>query len=202
MQILNSIDVWVIAGVVLAFLMIVGLMAWRRISEEELTTPPVKLPDQSVEERFAEFEGRSSPRYEDLVPGEFTKGSFSTQLQTDMFNIRIESVKGQTRYVVNGVAYNRLEEIPRGEIRRLAKRLYDKTYQGPYAERGDTEELRQVVIGNQATIESKSPSANVSVQRQGRQTRYIVNGRTYYKLNEIIDPEMRRIAKELMSKMV
>lgn len=202
MQILNSIDVWVIAGLVLAIFLIIGLVVWRRISEEELTSPPVKLPDQTVEERFAEFERRSSPRYEDLVPGEFTKGSFSTQLQTDMFNIRIESVKGQTRYVVNGVAYNRLEEIPKGEIRRLAKRLYEKTYQDSYAERGDTEELRQVLIGNQATIESKSPEANVSVQRQGRQTRYIVNGRTYYKLNEIIDPEMRRKAKDLMSKMV
>jgi len=202
MQILNSIDVWVIAGLALAILLVIGLIVWRRISEEELTTPPIKPPDQRVEDRFAEFERRSSPSYEDLVPGEFTRGSFSTQLQTDMFNIRIESVKGQTRYVVNGVAYNRLEEIPRGEIRRLAKKLYDKTYQGPYAERGDTEELRQVVIGNQATIESKSPTANVSVQRQGKQTRYIVNGLTYYNLNDIIDPEMRRKAKELMSKMV
>lgn len=193
--------VWFILGGFALLLLLAGLLIWRVRSEEEITSPPPPPPAVSAEERFAEFQA-GVPRYSDLIPGEITKGSFSTQLQTDSYNIRIEDVKGQVRYVVNGVSYNSLREIPSSEHRAMAKKLFQKTFQIARSRGRATEVIRQVLIGNQATIEFKSESGNVSVQRQGGETRYIVNGQTYYSLKEIPDLDMQRMARELISKMV
>ena len=189
----------VIAIIVLA-LLVAAVFFIRRATSVELNRqpPPVRMPDSG--EQFPEPPEVTAPRYEDLLPGEYTRGGFSSQLQTNKYNLRIEEVDGRRRYVVNGVSYNSLEEIPSSEMRKIAGRLIDKTIRGRLYR--PNEILRQVIIGNQATIEAKSEGFNVSVQRQGRRTRYIVNGLTYYHLNEVPDPEMRRIAKDLMGRMI
>lgn len=188
---------WMILGIVALIVVVTVLLVWRIRSEHNLTEAPPPKVVREIAEGPA-----SHPRFEDLVPEEFTKGSFSSQLQTDSYNLRIESVRDMIRYVVNGISYNTIEDIPNNDMRRVAQKLYEKTFKTSDWRRADTELLRQVQIGNQATIESKSPSANISVQKQDRSTRYIVNGLTYYALNEIPDPELRDRAKDLLGKMM
>jgi hypothetical protein len=199
---MDQTTILLIAGGVVGLLVLLGLLIWWTRSEESLTSPVAPAPKPKPETRFTEEGGIPAPRFEDLLPGELTKGSFSAQLQTDKFNLRIEQVKGQTRYVVNGVSYNSLEEIPGGEIRRIAQKLYAKVFQGRGEHLQENEVVRQVVMGNQRTIEAKSKEAVISVQRRGRRTRFIVNGMTFYKLNEIPDPDLRRRARDLISKMI
>jgi len=198
-----STDLIVIAAVVLVFVSIITAL-WRIRSTDTLTYKPPPPPNS--QERFKKLTKIDAPRYEDLVPGEFTKGSYSSQLQTNTDNLRIEDLGGKTRFVVNGVAYNYLGDIPEAELRKMAKKMLQKSFQpGLMVGRGgirDSEILRQVIAGNQQTIEARGGESSASIQRQGKNTRYIVNGLTYYKFNEIPDPDMRRKIKQLMKMMV
>jgi hypothetical protein len=180
---------------------LVVVFVLRGRSERKLNMPPPVVSSSPYKDT-PDPTNRQAPSYSDLIPTDLTQGSFSSQLQTDTYNLRIESAKGQTRYVVNGVAYNSLDEIPDADMRSVAQKLYDKTFQSGPVEQGNQEVLRQVMIGNQTTIESKSGDTNLSIQKQGQQTRFIVNGMTYYHLNDIPDPDMRHKAKELLSQML
>ncbi len=87
-------------------------------------------------------------------------------------------------------------------MRTMAEKLLDKTVRGEDIWKKDRETLRQVLIGNQKTIEVRNPSHTISVQKEANQTRYVVDGLTYYNLKEIPDPELSRRAKELEGKML
>jgi len=127
---------------------------------------------------------------------------FSSQLQTETYNLRIDEVEGKTRFVVNGVTYNNLEEIPDAAMRRLTKRLLDKTYQVKSGNsRRVNEVLRQVISGDQSTIEARTENYTIAIQRQGGVSRYIVNGITYHNLADIPDLDVQRKARELNEKM-
>ncbi|MEJ2263683.1 MAG: hypothetical protein P8X95_09575 [Anaerolineales bacterium] len=142
----------------------------------------------------------TAPKLEEIIPDR--KESFSSQLQTTSYNIRIEVLKDQIQFVVNGVTYNRLEDIPDAEMRKMAEKLLKKTVQGENVWQKENETMRQVMIGNQSAIEIRNPSHTLSVQHEGGQTRYIVDGLTYYNIKDIPDPEMSRKAKRLERKMV
>lgn len=198
-----SSDLIVIGAVVLVFASVVTAL-WRIRSTDTLTYEPPPPPNS--QERFDKLTNTNPPRFQDLAPGEFTKGTYSSQLQTNTDNLRIEDIGGKTRFVVNGVAYNLLGDIPDAGLRTTAKKMIQKSFQpGLMIGRGgirDSEILRQVVAGNQKTIEARGGESSASIQRQGNHTRYIVNGLTYYKFNEIPDPEMRSKVKQLMKMML
>ncbi len=198
-----SSDLIIIGAGVLVFASILTAL-WRIRSTDTLTYEPPPPPDS--QERFKKMTDINPPRFQDLAPGEFTKGTYSSQLQTDTDNLRIEDIGGKTRFVANGVAYNLLGDIPDMGLRKTAKKMLQKSFQpGLMVGRGgicDSEILRQVISGNQQTIEAKGGELSASIQSQGKHTRYIVNGLTYYKFNEIPDPEMRNKVKQLMKMML
>jgi hypothetical protein len=177
-------------------LLILALLFWRLRSEQSFNLRPPAPPSSS---RTGEI---SSPRYKDLVPGEIIKGSFSSQLQTPSYNLRIESLDNQMRFVVNGVTYYSMDSIPDPEMRRTAQKLMDKSFRKYPRRQMQKGTIRQVMMGNQTTIEDKNPDYTLSVQIEGKNRRYLVNGLTYYKLNDIPDPNLRRKAKQLIKMMV
>jgi hypothetical protein len=177
-------------------LLILVLLFWRLRSEQSFNLRPPAPPSSSQPGET------SSPRYNDLVPGEISRGGFSSQLQTPSYNLRIESLDNQMRFVVNGVTYYSMDSIPEPEMRRTAQKLMDKSFRKYPRRQMQKGTIRQVMMGNQTTIEDRNPDYNISVQIDGKQKRYLVNGLTYYSLNEIPDPYMRRRAKQLMKMMV
>ena len=152
---------------------------------------------------FAAAARPQMPSYQELLPDMLgADAGHSVQYQTSTHNLRIESAQNRTRFVVDGVSYPSLEAIPGDDLRKLAGKLLDQVFvPGPVGPAGN-EMLRQVDIGNQTTIEAKSGGYTVSIQREGRQARYIVNGLTYYSPKEIPDPEMRRIAQGLEQRLI
>lgn len=184
------------------FLIVIGAAIFWRIRSEYTITKPPRAPSPADRDRpMPEPAEISSPTYEDMVNPRIADEGYSSQLQTAGYNIRIEQVGNQTRFVVNGVSYSNLQEIPEDELRQMTQKLMDKTFTlDRLGEQG--EKLRQVIIGNQTTLEARSPEYTISIQREGNQTRYIVNGLTYESINEIPDLSMSRRAKELEKKML
>lgn len=196
---LSSPIVLAILGV-LALIVIAILVIWRIRSVRTITGTPLPPMPRMAQDLCQNEPQMTAPRLEEIIPD--SKESFSSQLQTTSYNIRIEVLKDQIQFVVNGVTYNRLEDIPDAEMRKMAEKLLKKTVQGENVWQKENETMRQVMIGNQSAIEIRNPSHTISVQHEGRQTRYIVDGLTYYNLKEIPDPEMSRKARQLEKKMV
>lgn len=198
---LTSATVLWILGIL--FLIVVGvLILWRVRSDQTITKAPRASTPPLAEDLFRGGPEMAAPSLEEIVPERVDKGGFSSQLQTASYNIRIESVGDQSRFVVNGITYNNLEDIPDQEMRNMAEKLLNKTVRGEDVWQKDSETMRQVLIGNQKTIEVRNPSHTISVQKEANQTRYIVDGLTYYDLKEVPDPELSRRAKELEQKML
>lgn len=201
---LEQIPLWMWAGGGLLVLILVVVVLWRLRGERDLTRRPA-APIQTrpdVDDIFAASRPAPPPRAEDLMPDMTRQMGFSAQLQTPSYNIRIEQVGRGHHFVVNGVTYERLEDILDGEMRSRAQELYSKAFQGGPMGNSLNETLRQVMMGNQTTIESKSQDHMISIQGEGKQVRFIVDGLTYYNLKEIPDPEAQRIAKQLLNKRV
>lgn len=192
-------DVLVFLGI-LAFVVIATLLIWRIRPIRNVTRTPLPPMPQSAGDPFANKPQMDRPSRDEIVRD--SKRGFSSQLQTSTYNIRIEALKDHTRFVVNGVNYNTLEEIPDGEMRKMAEKLLNKTVRGQNVRQKENETMRQVMMGNQSAIEVRNPSHTISVQHEGRKTRYIVDGLTYYNLKDIPDPELIRTARSLERKMV
>ena len=184
----------------LALVVIAILVIWRIRSVRTITETPLPPMQRMAQDSFPNEPPMTAPKLAEIIPDR--KESFSSQLQTTSYNIRIEVLKDQIQFVVNGVTYNRLEDIPDAEMRKMAEKLLKKTVQGENVWQKENETMRQVMIGNQSAIEIRSPSHTISVQHEGGQTRYIVDGLTYYNFKDIPDPEMSRKAKGLEKKMV
>jgi hypothetical protein len=184
----------------LALVVIAILVIWRIRSVRTITETPLPPMQRMAQDSSANEPPMTAPKLEEIIPDR--KESFSSQLQTTSYNIRIEVLKDQIQFVVNGVTYNRLEDIPDAEMRKMAEKLLKKTVQGENVWQKENETMRQVMIGNQSAIEIRNPSHTLSVQHEGGQTRYIVDGLTYYNIKDIPDPEMSRKAKRLERKMV
>ena len=198
---LNSPTVlWILGSLLL--ILVVGLIVWRVRSEQTLTEAPKAPAPQLAEDLFHGGSEMTAPSLEEIVPERVDEGGFASQLQTASYNIRIETINDQSRFVVNGITYNRLEDIPDQEMRKMTEKLLNKTVRGENVWQRDSETMRQVLIGNQKTIEVRNPSHTISVQKEANQTRYIVDGLTYYDLKEVPDPELSRRAKELEQKML
>lgn len=191
---------WILG--ILFLILVVVLIVWRVRSDQTITKAPRAPMPQHAEDLFRGEPQMAAPSLEEIVPERVDKGGFSSQLQTASYNIRIESVNDQRRFVVNGITYNNLEDIPDQQMRNMAEKLLNKTVRGENVWQRDSETMRQVLIGNQKTIEVRNPSHTISVQKEANQTRYIVDGLTYYDLKEIPDPELIRRAKELEQKML
>lgn len=196
----------VIAAGGLLLVILIALLIWRsRAVRSAHTQEPIPQTGGTFSSRPARVEGsepRLGPTFEELNPGPPDENSASSTLQTAAYNLRIEKIQDQLRYTVNGVTYRTLEEIPNPEMREMARKLQDKTMRGEGLGWDQREALRQVWIGDQKTIEARSPDHTISVQNTGRTTRYIINGMTYNDLNEIADPDLRAKVKELLDKMV
>ena len=184
----------------LALVVIAILVIWRIRSVRTITETPLPPMQRMAQDSSPNGPPMTAPKLEEIIPDR--KESFSSQLQTTSYNIRIEVLKDQIQFVVNGVTYNRLEDIPDAEMRKMAEKLLKKTVQGENVWQKENETMRQVMIGNQSAIEIRNPSHTLSVQHEGGQTRYIVDGLTYYNIKDIPDPEMSRKAKRLERKMV
>ena len=184
----------------LALVVIAILVIWRIRSVRTITETPLPPMQRMAQDSSPNESPMTAPKLEEIIPDR--KESFSSQLQTTSYNIRIEVLKDQIQFVVNGVTYNRLEDIPDAEMRKMAEKLLKKTVQGENVWQKENETMRQVMIGNQSAIEIRNPSHTLSVQHEGGQTRYIVDGLTYYNIKDIPDPEMSRKAKRLERKMV
>lgn len=198
---LNSPTVlWILGSLLL--ILVVALIVWRVRSEQTITEAPKAPTPQLAEDLFRGGPRRAAPSLEEIVPERVDEGGFASQLQTASYNIRIETINDQSRFVVNGITYNRLEDIPDQEMRKMTEKLLNKTVRGENVWQRDSETMRQVLIGNQKTIEVRNPSHTISVQKEANQTRYIVDGLTYYDLKEVPDPELSRRAKELEQKML
>lgn len=198
---LNSPTVlWILGSLLL--ILVVALIVWRVRSEQTITEAPKAPAPQLAEDLFHGRTEMTAPSLEEIVPERVDEGGFASQLQTASYNIRIETINDQSRFVVNGITYNRLEDIPDQEMRKMTEKLLNKTVRGENVWQRDSETMRQVLIGNQKTIEVRNPSHTISVQKEANQTRYIVDGLTYYDLKEVPDPELSRRAKELEQKML
>ena len=192
---------WAVGLIVL--ILIVAVFVWRLRGEREIVQPPPPTAGpKQPEDVFPTAELNERPGFRDVAFDMTREGGFSAQLQTAGSNLRIEGLGHRSHFVINGATYPDLESIPDAELRALAQRLYDKAFAaGPLG--GDPgEELRQVLVGSQSTIEARSPNHTISIQNVGKSTRYIINGLTYQKLNDIVDPELRRMTQELEKRMV
>lgn len=193
--------VLIILGGVVVLVVIGAVIFWRARSEYTITKPPQSPSSASRPRPLPEPMEINFPDYEDRINPHIADEGYSSQLQTAGYNIRIEQVGNQTRFVVNGVNYLNLENIPEGKLRQMAQKLMDKTFTlDRLGESGET--LRQVKIGNQTTLEARSPEYTISIQREGKQTRYIVNGLTYEAIKDIPDLSMSRRADELQKMML
>jgi hypothetical protein len=194
MDFINSLQpsdfLYVGLGALLLLVIVIALFRWYRRSEDiggargdaGLSAP-----------------GSPPPSLDELLPNVSSlKQGRSAQLQTASYNLRVEQNDNQTRFIVNGIAYDSLDAIPEAEIRNKARDLMNKVATMSDVPGGEASTLRQLQIGNQQVVESKSQTHNLSVQRQGAQTRFVVNGTTYYNLNDIPDIDLRRKAKELL----
>jgi hypothetical protein len=212
MDFINSLQpsdfLYVGLGALLLLVIVIALFRWYRRSEDiggargdaGLSAPG--SPPPSLGERPTSAPGRplfSPPTLDELLPNVSSlKQGRSAQLQTASYNLRVEQNDNQTRFIVNGIAYDSLDAIPEAEIRNKARDLMNKVATMSDVPGGEASTLRQLQIGNQQVVESKSQTHNLSVQRQGAQTRFVVNGTTYYNLNDIPDIDLRRKAKELL----
>jgi hypothetical protein len=186
----------------LFLVVVILLLIWRTRSIKTIKRTSTALGSQMPQDMANQQSPMNAPKLEDIIPERVGQKGFSSQLQTSTYNIRIETINDRTRYVVNGVTYNHLDNIPDPEMRRMADKLYQKTVRGQDIWGSQSETLRQVLIGNQKTIEARTPSHTLSIQKDKQQTRYLVDGLTYYNMKEIPDPEMIRKAKELEHKML
>ncbi|HEX6304860.1 MAG TPA: hypothetical protein VFZ76_11765 [Anaerolineales bacterium] len=191
---------WILG--ILFLILVVALIVWRVRSDQTITKAPKAPAPQLADDLFHGRTEMTAPSLEEIVPERVDEGGFASQLQTASYNIRIETINDQSRFVVNGITYNRLEDIPDQEMRKMTEKLLNKTVRGENVWQRDSETMRQVLIGNQKTIEVRNPSHTISVQKEANQTRYIVDGLTYYDLKEVPDPELSRRAKELEQKML
>jgi hypothetical protein len=192
----------VIAIAALLLLVFAVVLIWRVRSDRTITKPPAAPPEQQTRQPFQDRPQMDMPSVSDIIPERVDEEGFSSQLQTASYNIRIEAIEDRNRFVVNGITYNSLEEIPDRELRNITEKLLAKTVLGEDLWQREPETLRQVLIGNQKTIEARNPSHTISVQKEANQTRYVVDGLTYYNLKDIPDPEMGRKARELEQKML
>ena len=163
---LEQIPAWMWAGGALLALVVIVIVIWRLRGERDLTegavAPPPPRPD--VDDIFAANRPAPPPRAEDLMPDMTRQTGFSAQLQTASYNIRIEQIGRGYHFVVNGVTYNRLADIPEAMLRKRAQELFAKAFQGGPVGNTMEETLRQVQIGNQTTIEAKSQDHTISIQ--------------------------------------
>jgi hypothetical protein len=187
------------AGAVLLFLLLL-LLVWRWLSVRSITRQDPTIP--STGEGMAVQRGTAPPQYDELtLEGLTTQRGFTSLLQTANHNVRIEQVNDRILYTVDGVSYQQLDEIPTtGGLQKLTRRLQEKTISTGYG--SPDEELRQVQIGSQTTLEARSPEYTISIQSEGGSPRFIVNGLTYYKLGDIPEPEMQQRARALLEKML
>lgn len=192
----------VIAIAALLLLVFAVVLIWRFRSDRTITKPPAAPAEPLRREPFEDRAQLHVPSTQDIIPERVDEEGFSSQLQTASYNIRIEAIGDRSRFVVNGITYNTLEEIPDRELRKMAEKLLAKTVRGEDIWHKEAETLRQVFIGNQKTIEARNPSHTISIQKDGAQTRYVVDGLTYYSLKDIPDPEMIQKARELEQKML
>jgi hypothetical protein len=183
----------------LALIVIAILVIWRIRSVRTITGTPLPPMPQRAEDLSQSAPQMTAPSLEEILPD--SKKGFSSQLQTTSYNIRIEVLKDQAQFVVNGVTYNKLEDIPDAEMRKMAEKLLKKTVQGENVWQKQNETMRQVMTGNQSAIEIRNPSHTISVQHEGGQTRYVIDGLTYYHLKDIPDPDMSRKARKLEKQM-
>lgn len=186
----------------LFLVVVVILLIWRTRSVRTIKRTPLTSGTPMPQDMANQQSPMNAPKLEEIIPERVGQKGFSSQLQTSTYNIRIETINDRTRYVVNGVTYNHLDNIPDSEMRKMADKLYQKTVRGQDIWGSQSETLRQVLIGNQKTIEARTPSHTLSVQKDKQQTRYLVDGLTYYNMKDIPDPEMIRKAKELEHKML
>jgi len=197
---LSSPIVMAIAGLLLLVFAIV--LVWRLRSDRTITKPPAAPAAQPAADPFESRPQMEMPRVNDIIPERVDEEGFSSQLQTASYNIRIEMINDRSRFVVNGITYSSLEEIPDRELRKMTEKLLAKTVRGEDLWQREPETLRQVLIGNQKTIEARNPSHTISVQKDSTQTRYVVDGLTYYNLKDIPDPDMVQKARELEQKLL
>ena len=193
----------IILGVLLIVLAAIAIF-WSRRAVRPANPPPPPMqatdPKKMREGRFPEPPQRSNPRFQDLIHDSIHKTGLSVQKQTPDYTLRIEEENNRTRFVVNGTTYAQIDDIPNAKLRDQILDLYHKSRQLNYIGQLDTvETLRQVEIGNQTSLEAKSQEYNISVQKEGKETRYIVNGQTFYSLNDIHDVDIRNRLVELMS---
>ncbi|HSO26569.1 MAG TPA: hypothetical protein VLS48_00760 [Anaerolineales bacterium] len=201
MDLIQSPLVWVL-GIFMILLLLV-IIVWRVRGEQEVVQPPPPTAKPtSADDVFPVQQLADRPGFEDIALDMTREGGFSTQLQTARSNLRIEGVRDRQRFVINGATYPDLASIPDPELKALAQRLYDKAFSPGPLSGAPGEELRQVWVGSQSTIESRSPNHTISVQSDGKATRYIINGLTHQKLNDITDPNLRRMTQELQKRMV
>lgn len=192
----------VIAIAALLLIVFAVVLIWRVRSDRTITKPPAAPAPPPIADPFENRPQIDMPSVSDIIPERVDEEGFSSQLQTASYNIRIETIEDRSRFVVNGITFNSLEEIPDRELRKMAEKLLAKTVRGEDVWQREPETLRQVLIGNQKTIEARNPSHTISVQNDGTQTRYVVDGLTYYNVKDIPDPEMGRKARELEQKLL
>ena len=188
-------------GLVLLVVVIL-LIAWRIGSVKSIVRPPAPPPSANRVNPMQARPELNPPSFSEMMPSKTQTGGFSAQLQTTAHNIRVETAGDNRRYVVDGISYEDLDAILDPQMRDYAKKLLDKIVQPRDLYRTDQESVRQVVSGNQRTIEARSPNYTLSVQTEGGRTRYVVNGMTYYHLKDIPDPDMIRRAQDLQNKMI
>lgn len=178
-------------GLVLLILIAV-LVAW----------PPAPPPSANRVNPMPDRPELHPPSFSEMMPAKSQTSGFSAQLQTSAHNVRIETAGDNRRYVIDGISYDSLEAIADAQMRDYAQKLLDKIVQPRDLYWTDHESVRQVVSGNQRTIEARSPSYTLSVQIEGGRARYVVNGLTYYHLKDIPDPDMIRKAQDLQNQMI
>ena len=188
-------------GLIILVLLAV-LVVWRIRSVKTITRPPAPPPRDRSREIIPDRPELRPPSFSEMMPPRAQTGGFSAQLQTPSHNIRVETSGENRRYVVDGISYSSLEEIADAQMRVYAEKLLNKIVQPRDMYWTDEESVRQVVSGNQRTIEARSPNYTLSVQTEGGKTRYVVNGLTFYNLKDIPDPDMIRKARDLQSKMI
>lgn len=192
---------WAIGLIFLSLL--IAVIVWRLRGEREVVRKPPPAGQNRLPEDVSPGEQLSKrPAFQDVAFDMTQEGGFSTQLQTASSNLRIEAIGDRSHFVVNGATYPDVESIPDRELRSLAQRLYEKAFAPGPLGNAPGEELRQALVGSQTTIEARSPDYTISIQSEGKSTRYIINGLSHQKLNDITDPELRRMTQELRKRMV
>ncbi len=119
--------------------------------------------------------------------------------QVQASNLHVNVVNSQPQFVVNGVTYSNVDDIPDPALREQTRLLMDKM--SSLFAPGEASDL----LGSLMNVVSETPSggdASRAMWVNSSHQQFIYNGKTYNNLDDIPDPELREKVRSALDKLL